>query len=159
MIKQFVYRLGWYGFRLYWFLARPNQRGAKCVIEHAGKVLMIRNTYGRGHWTFPGGMIERGEEPSVAAVREVREEVGVRLPAVESCGSFTIKRDYKTDHVYVYRARVQSGEYQIDPVEIAEAGWYSPAELPAQTSDVALRILKMCGLLESQAQQADNYKE
>ena len=156
MLKRFIYKLGWHGLRLYWFIIRPYQRGAKCVLEHEGKVLLIRNTYGRGHWTFPGGMIERGEVPSAAAVREVREEVGIELDTVVSCGSFTLQRDYKTDHIYAYHAQVLSSSFQTDPVEIAAAGWYSPDNLPRDTSDVALRMLRMCGL-ESKAQQADNY--
>lgn len=32
-----------------------------------------------GHWTIPKGEIEPGEDPRAAAIREVREEVGVEI--------------------------------------------------------------------------------
>lgn len=35
-----------------------------------------------GKWIHPGGHIRRGESPSAAAVREAREETGVRCKAV-----------------------------------------------------------------------------
>src|SRR5947208_16401491 len=48
---------------VYWFVFRPNTQGVKCLIEHDGRWLMIRNSYGKGHWTFPGGAIGRHETP------------------------------------------------------------------------------------------------
>lgn len=38
--------------------------------------LLIRDSY--GHWGFPKGHLERGEDANVAAMREVTEETGVR---------------------------------------------------------------------------------
>ncbi len=38
--------------------------------------LLIKNR-GGGHWGFPKGRIEAGEDESTAALREVREEVGI----------------------------------------------------------------------------------
>ncbi|MFN8571799.1 MAG: NUDIX hydrolase [Gemmatimonadaceae bacterium] len=38
-------------------------------------VLLIRDSY--RNWGFPKGHVEAGEEPSAAAVREVREETGL----------------------------------------------------------------------------------
>lgn len=35
-----------------------------------------------GKWTFPGGKIEKSEEPSEAAVREIREETNLKTTAV-----------------------------------------------------------------------------
>ncbi len=46
------------------------------VLFRDDKVLLIQNP--SGVWTFPKGLIEKGETPEEAAVREVYEETGIR---------------------------------------------------------------------------------
>ena len=52
--------------------------GALCLIEHDGRMLMLTQRHRRG-WTFPGGLINRGENAAAAVVREVEEETGLRV--------------------------------------------------------------------------------
>ena len=51
------------------------------IIRH-GRVLVARRTHppeaARG-WEFPGGKVERGEDPDTAVIREVREELGCEI--------------------------------------------------------------------------------
>ncbi len=63
------------------FAAQPKiLTAAGVVIRHQdGRVLMVRPTY-RDGWQFPGGMVEAEERPTVAAIRETREEIGLDLP-------------------------------------------------------------------------------
>ncbi len=49
------------------------------VTNHRGELLMI---YLRGRWDLPKGHIEEGEQSSVAALREVGEETGVKAEIV-----------------------------------------------------------------------------
>lgn len=42
------------------------------------RVLMVRPTY-KQFWDLPGGYVEAGESPREAAVREVREELGINV--------------------------------------------------------------------------------
>ncbi|HEV3226583.1 MAG TPA: NUDIX hydrolase, partial [Acidimicrobiales bacterium] len=53
--------------------------GAMCVIERAdGRLLLIRHLYrNAARWGVPGGLLQRNENPTDAARREVREEVGL----------------------------------------------------------------------------------
>ncbi|GAA4785316.1 MULTISPECIES: NUDIX domain-containing protein [Streptomyces] len=49
------------------------------LFDEAGRVLLVDPTYKPG-WEFPGGVVERGEAPARAGVREVAEELGIELP-------------------------------------------------------------------------------
>ena len=51
--------------------------GALCFLERDdGRVLLLRQ-YHRDGLTLPGGLLNRGEDPARALVREVREETGL----------------------------------------------------------------------------------
>lgn len=52
----------------------------------AWEVLLIKDM--NGNWTFPKGLIDRGESPEAAAIREIREETAM--------GDVTIERSLKT---------------------------------------------------------------
>ncbi|OEJ97388.1 NUDIX hydrolase [Streptomyces thermolilacinus] len=51
------------------------------LFDDQDRVLLVDPTYKPG-WEFPGGVVERGEAPARAAVREVAEETGLELAAV-----------------------------------------------------------------------------
>ena len=59
--------------------------GVGAVIVERGRVLLVRR--GReplkGEWSLPGGMLELGEGLEAGVVREVREETGLEVEAVE----------------------------------------------------------------------------
>lgn len=51
-----------------------------CVIKD-GKVLLGKriNAHGQGTWAFPGGHLEFGETVAECAMREVEEEIGMKI--------------------------------------------------------------------------------
>lgn len=54
---------------------RPTRLSAGVVVireTHEGWLYLLLRAY--NHWDFPKGMVEAGEEPLAAAIREVREE-------------------------------------------------------------------------------------
>ncbi|HUA91264.1 MAG TPA: NUDIX hydrolase [Terracidiphilus sp.] len=59
--------------------------GIGAVVVERGRVLLVRR--GReplkGHWTLPGGVLEVGESLTAGVAREVMEETGLHVEAIE----------------------------------------------------------------------------
>ncbi|OAH09727.1 NUDIX hydrolase [Streptomyces jeddahensis] len=51
------------------------------LFDEQDRVLLVDPTYKPG-WEFPGGVVESGEAPARAGIREVAEETGIRLQEV-----------------------------------------------------------------------------
>ncbi|MFD7630803.1 NUDIX domain-containing protein [Streptomyces sp. NPDC059851] len=51
------------------------------LFDDEDRVLLVDPTYKAG-WEFPGGVVEAGEAPACAGVREVAEELGIELGAL-----------------------------------------------------------------------------
>ncbi|MFH9355693.1 NUDIX domain-containing protein [Kitasatospora sp. NPDC017646] len=62
-------------------IARPATYGSFLVTDPAGRILGMHSAIDPAVWGFPGGMVENGESPFDAAVREAREELGLDLAA------------------------------------------------------------------------------
>lgn len=55
---------------------------AVALLDKGGRILLQRRREGGVHgglWEFPGGKVEPGESPESAALREIEEELGVKL--------------------------------------------------------------------------------
>jgi 8-oxo-dGTP diphosphatase len=74
---------------------------AAAVITRAdGRFLLGQRapgTFYPGYWEFPGGKVEPGETPSEALIRELREELGLR---VETAWPW-IMREHEYEHAHV----------------------------------------------------------
>jgi ADP-ribose pyrophosphatase YjhB (NUDIX family) len=123
-------------------LVRPKTFGVQCVIQQGDAMLLVRNTYGRKHWSFPGGRIATGESSEAAIRREVREEVGLPLQQLQHLGVFEATIDYKRDHVTVFAGIAPDRQLTLDPGEILEARWFPLQDLPP-LAPAAARILAM----------------
>ncbi|MCX4750683.1 NUDIX hydrolase [Kitasatospora sp. NBC_01287] len=55
---------------------------AVLLFDEDDRVLLVDPVY-KPDWEFPGGVVERGEAPTLAAVREAAEELGLRLDQEE----------------------------------------------------------------------------
>lgn len=55
---------------------RPRVAAGVLFFDADGRVLVVKPTY-KDSWDVPGGYVNDGETPSEAAVREVREELGL----------------------------------------------------------------------------------
>ncbi len=81
---------------------------AAMILENsAGQVLIVKANY-KSYWTFPGGIIDQGETPKEAAVRETFEEVGITLdPAyVDFAAVVNRKSTLAQTYQFVFKARL-----------------------------------------------------
>ena len=60
-------------------------------------------------WEFPGGKVEDNEELPEAIIREIREEVGVRVSIDKKIGTFEDENETLKITVYLFKARIAGG--------------------------------------------------
>ncbi len=62
-------------------MEKKTVRVAAAAVIRDGRVLLCRRGYGdlKGLWEFPGGKCEPGETPRETAVREIMEELKIRI--------------------------------------------------------------------------------
>lgn len=102
------------------------------MIDPHGRVLIAQRPAHKqmgGLWEFPGGKVETGETPEAALVRELREELDVRLEP-DSLDPFAFaSHTYEDFHLLMPLYVVKS--WTGDPVakEAQALAWVKPAEL------------------------------
>jgi ADP-ribose pyrophosphatase YjhB (NUDIX family) len=123
-----LYRLAHYLYVAKWYVLRPITTGVRVLVLNDRRVLLVRHTY-RSGWFMPGGGLKRGETIEQAARRELREETGLEVGAMEVAGIFTNVGEGKTDHVVVFRVECSAAPRPDSP-EVAECAWFALDALP-----------------------------
>ena len=143
-MKRLILRLTFPFARLYWQIFKPKTFGVKVIIENDGQFLLIKNSYGGNRWTFPGGGIDKGELAFQAAIREIREEVGIHLTEnrLMEVGSYVTTHEGKIDTVHVFKAE-GDGEIAIDGQEVIQAAWFPKNQLPENLGIQAGKCLEV----------------
>ncbi len=107
---------------------KTDYKAAVGVVQCGDKFLLglARNTKDdrTGRWVFAGGHIKPGESVEHAAVREVREETGVRCRAVGKPFSFPDKK-----HVAFVKCKASPGQDLDNNHEFSALVWVTPKEM------------------------------
>jgi 8-oxo-dGTP diphosphatase len=100
------------------------------VIFHDGKLLIARRKANVPYpllWEFPGGKVEKNEDPKVCVVRELKEELDI---VIEVDGIFDViyyLYPEKPVLVLAYRCRWTGGT--VRDLDVAEHRWVLPRNL------------------------------
>jgi ADP-ribose pyrophosphatase YjhB (NUDIX family) len=112
--------------------------GVGAVIVENGRALLIRRATPPllGEWSLPGGVLECGEALREAAIREAREETGLKVEVGEMLGVYERvihSPDGRVRYHYVlidFLCRSVSGQLEAGS-DAAEVGWFRREDLPA----------------------------
>lgn len=90
-----------------WLAQQPSRVSSASVIveDDQGRVLVTKAIY-KNYWTFPGGVVEKGETPKQAAVREIFEEMGVTvaLQSLEFVSVVDRKSEIADTYLFIFRS-------------------------------------------------------
>ncbi|GAA3728460.1 8-oxo-dGTP pyrophosphatase MutT (NUDIX family) [Spinactinospora alkalitolerans] len=115
------------------------------VVDPGGRILLHRRA-DDGHWATPGGILEPGEQPAAALVREVFEETGVRVvpervASVVTEPPFTYPNGDRVQFMDIaFRCRPVGGEPRADGDESLDVAWFDPGGLPEMNDRILRRI-------------------
>ena len=100
--------------------------GFGLVVNDNNEILLIQRGYGsrRGKWSLPGGNRDQGESLRQTAVRETREETGIRMKADR------LYRKGKAHNYEIWQGSFTGGRLKIQRKECMDAMWFSADMLP-----------------------------
>ncbi len=123
--------------------ARNLRHGATAVVvrNSAGQIYVHRRTGTKdvypGRYDFAaGGVLQAGEDPYAAAVREAEEELGVHGVPLDSLGEGDYADDQTDYHAHCFTC-VYDGPVAWQPEEVSWGGWATPARVRAMIDEVA----------------------
>ena len=114
-------------------MSEPNVITVAAVVfrDDKGRMLTVRKN-GTSSFMLPGGKLEPGESAVEAAVREVAEELGVRLRVEELTLLGEFEADAANEPGHLVRSTVFTWAGAVTPdaaAEIAELRWATLAEI------------------------------
>ncbi len=96
--------------------AKPLLEVVCAIIEENGKILAVRRKEGEnmaGKWEFPGGKIKNDELPENSIIREIQEELAIRIiPQVQLLPVNHEYAEFKI-HLIPYRCKLLSGNISL----------------------------------------------
>jgi len=133
----------------YALYVNPRPTGS-VIIQDQNHFLVLKRARepSAGRWDLPGGFCDGWEHPADAAVREVREELGVEVRLGQFAGMYIGTYHFQDELLPVldafWLATITAGEIALDPAEASEFTWADlddPPPLAFPTQDAALRDL------------------
>lgn len=116
-------------------IKKEKSAGAIIFRKGGGKIYYLLLHYEAGHWDFPKGHIEEGENEKIASLREIKEETGIEeidfIEGFRKRITYFFKESYKRKkgplvfkEVIFYLAETKYKDVRISPEHIGFA-WLS----------------------------------
>ncbi len=103
------------------------------VGDDRGRLLLIQRA-DSGVWLYPTGWADVGYSPAEVAIKEVREETGIRCEVVRPLAILDgLRAGFSRVPLYslVFLCRAVGGELAPHPQECLDAGWFTEDDLPS----------------------------
>jgi ADP-ribose pyrophosphatase len=100
-------------------------------LDEAGHIWMIRqyrHAAGQALLELPAGTLKLGEDPALAANRELQEEIGMRAEHLEELATFYLAPGYSTELMHLFLATGLSGVPVGEIWRLIEAGHLADAK-------------------------------
>ena len=95
-----------------------------------GRVLLVKENYGRRRWGLPGGEMATGESPGAAAIRETAEETGLEVELAHLVAVYVLHTE-RPGLRFIFLGTVVRGAPTVQAGgEIADIGWFPPDACP-----------------------------
>jgi 8-oxo-dGTP pyrophosphatase MutT (NUDIX family) len=125
-------------------LPRKRMGAAVLFTDGEGRALLVEPVY-KDYWEIPGGCVDADESPYDAAVRELKEELGMSVaPGRLLVVDWVPPRPGRTEGVmFVYDGGVldpaRTAEIHLPPEELRSWAWCTTAEASQRLSDLLAR--------------------
>jgi len=99
------------------------------MVTKGNEILLARNNlFPEGLFSVLAGFVEVSESAEETVMREVMEEVGIKVKNIQYIGSQPWP--FPSQLMLGFKCEYESGDLEIDEEEIAEANWYNIDKLP-----------------------------
>jgi 8-oxo-dGTP diphosphatase len=117
---------------------------AAALVDVDGRVLICQRPQGKqlaGLWEFPGGKVEAGETPEACLIRELDEELGIKVAKACLAPSVFASHAYEDFHLLMPLYLCRRWEGLVEAKEHEALAWVKPdklADYPMPPADVPL---------------------
>lgn len=119
---------------------------ARALIVYEDEILLVRDWLGSQRWSMPGGGVRKGERSQQGLVRELQEELGLKIQPKQLKQIMKTKQD---EHGARFLAIIfqinltEKPKLTIKKNELIEAGWHSATKLPEEVHPLVSEALKI----------------
>jgi 8-oxo-dGTP diphosphatase len=97
--------------------------GTVLALRQDGHVLMLRARHVRFGWTLPGGLVQAGEQPRTALVRELEEELRLDVDVPPDAALVVVDTEARRVDFVFELSVTDRPELTLDHMEVLEARW------------------------------------